>query len=136
VSEQRTQRGSAVSSAALYERLGGHAELGPAVEIFYRRVLDDAAVAGYFRGVDLPRLIAHQKAFLTTVLGGSSVFTGRQLRDVHQPLAITDEAFDAVVEHLIGTLRDLGTPAGLASEVQGELERFRVEVVRPRPARP
>jgi hemoglobin len=136
VTDESTSRSEPVPGSDLYERLGGQPRLGPAVELFYRRVLEDPAVAGYFASVDLPRLIAHQKAFLTTVLGGPAVFTGRQLRTAHQPLSISDQAYDIVVDHLIGTLRDLGTAPELAVEVQERLEQFRAEVVKQPSGRP
>jgi hemoglobin len=123
-------------TSSLYERLGGQATIGPAVEVFYRRVLADPDVAGYFSGVDMPRLIAHQKAFLSTVLGGPAVFTGRQLREAHRPFDITDRAYDVVVDHLIATLRDLGAAPGLTAAVQEQLERLRGDIVTPRSERP
>jgi hemoglobin len=118
-------------SGSLYERLGGRETLEPAVDLFYRRLLDDWEVAGYFAGVDVERLVAHQKAFLTSVLGGPSMFSGRHLREAHAHLGITDRVYDVVLEHLLAALRDLGAAPELTVEVFARLEGFRGDVVAP-----
>jgi hemoglobin len=97
------------TQTTLYERLGGSAAIDAATEVFYRKVLADPLLAGYFDDVDMDRQIAKQAAFLTMALGGPSAYTGRDLRTAHAPLdGIGDEHVDRVLEHLAQTLRELG----------------------------
>jgi hemoglobin len=118
-----------VSADSLYNRIGGEAIVRPAVALFYQRVLDDPELSGYFTGVDLGRLRAHQRAFVTAVLGGPELFAGRPLEIAHRGLAITDSSFEAMVDHLVAALRDLGVSERLAADVVGKLESFRSRVV-------
>jgi len=120
-----------MSAPSLYERLGGDAVVTPAVALFYRRVQDDPTLSAYFDGVDMARLRAHQRAFLAAAFGGPAMFAGRPAEVAHRGLGIDDEAFDAMIDHLIGALRDLGLDAGTAAEVAPELEYLRQLVVDP-----
>ncbi len=114
---------------SLYEQLGGNAGMKTAVSVFYSRVLDDNDLSTWFEGVDLSRLRSHQRAFLSAALGGPDLFAGRDLAAAHEGLAITHEAYDAIVEHLASTLHDLGAPDMIVGEVRTRLEALRGQVV-------
>ena len=75
---------------------------------FYDHVMDDELLAHYFAGVDLRRQKAHLRAFLATAVGGPERYEGRDMASAHARLAVTDEAFDHVVGHLVTTLTGLG----------------------------
>lgn len=94
----------------LYERLGGAAAVDAAVDIFYRKVLSDDRIARFFDDVDMPRQIAKQKAFLTMAFGGPNNYSGKDMRNAHARLVkegLDASHFDAVVENLVATLKEL-----------------------------
>ncbi len=96
---------------SLYQQLGGAPAISKAVEIFYRKMLTDERVAGFFDDVDMDRQIARQTGFLTMVLGGPNTYTGRTMREAHAPLlarGLNDSHVDIVIEHLGATLNELG----------------------------
>ena len=104
----------------LYNRLGGEAAVEAAVDIFYRKVLSDPSISGFFDAVDMDEQRNKQKAFLTMVFGGPKKYTGRDLREAHAPLVekgLNDDHFDAVAGHLEATLKVLG----LADELIGKV---------------
>jgi hemoglobin len=112
-----------------YDAVGGSGGVRAAVAVLYQRVLDDPDLAGWFGDVDVPRLKAHQRAFLTLALGGPDLFGGRGLASAHAGLGITDAAFDGVVEHLVLTLHDLGVEGAALDAVRTVLESHRAAVV-------
>jgi hemoglobin len=114
---------------AVYHALGGEAGLRTAVEVFYSRVTGDPELAPYFADIDLDRLRAHQRSFLTAALGGPELFTGRPLEHAHAGLNITDAHFDRLVDHLAATLGDLGADPAAVAEVREHLEGLRSRVV-------
>lgn len=114
---------------SLYEQVGGNDAVKAAVTVFYNRVLADDALATWFEGIDISRLRAHQRAFLAAALGGPELFTGRDLASAHAGMAITNDAFDAIIEHLAVTLGDLGASADIVAEVRVKLEAMRGSVV-------
>lgn len=103
---------------SLFEQLGGTAAIDKAVEVFYRKMLTDERVAGFFDDVDMDRQVGKQRAFLTMVLGGPNQYTGRDMRTSHAHLVkrgLSDVHVDVVIEHLGSTLAELGaTPEQIA----------------------
>jgi hemoglobin len=105
--------------ASLYERLGGEASVDKAVDIFYRKVLSDDLISGFFSSVDMDKQAAKQKAFLTMVFGGPNNYTGKDMREGHKGMGLEEKHFDAVVGHLAGTLTELGVGDADIQEVAG-----------------
>jgi hemoglobin len=107
-------------SASLFDQLGGAAAVDAAVDIFYRKVLSDSSIAGYFDAVDMDAQRAKQKSFLTMVFGGPHSYTGKDMRTAHAGLVqrgLNDAHFDAVAGHLQATLAQLSVPAELMAQV-------------------
>lgn len=117
--------------ASLYDQLGGAAAIDKAVEVFYRKMLQDERVADYFDDVDMDRQMAKQRGFLTMVLGGPNQYTGRDMRTAHAHLVkrgLSDLHVDVVIEHLGATLAELGASAeqigqvaAIANSVRGDV---------------
>lgn len=96
--------------ASLYERLGGEAAVDAAVDIFYRKVLTDDRVNGFFGDVDMDAQIAKQKGFLTMVFGGPNNYSGKDMRVGHKHLVengLNDSHVDTIIELLGETLKEL-----------------------------
>jgi hemoglobin len=113
----------------LYDRLGGEAAVAAAVDLFYQKVLADDRIAGFFTSVDMKSQAAKQRAFMTLAFGGPGHYSGKQMRAAHADLELTDLHFDAVAEHLAGTLNELGVPADMVAEVMSTVETTRADVL-------
>lgn len=120
---------SAVATPTLYERLGAENAIRAAVDEFYVRVIADPSLVGYFATTDLTSLRRHQVAMLSQATGGPREYTGAEMGRAHAGLAITDEAFTAVVGHLVGTLQDLGVQQPEVDEVVAALAPLRSVIV-------
>ncbi len=94
--------------STLYDRLGGEPAVDAAVDIFYEKILADERINMFFDGLDMVAQARKQKNFLTMVFGGPNDYTGKDMRNGHAHLGINDEHFDAVVENLANTLKELG----------------------------
>ncbi|HEY2285144.1 MAG TPA: group 1 truncated hemoglobin [Streptosporangiaceae bacterium] len=118
------------TQTSLFERIGGAPAVTAAAELFYRKVLADPALAGYFDDVDLDGQVAKQAAFLTMALGGPHAYTGRDLRTAHAPLAgLTDEHVDLVVVYLAQTLSELGVAAADVAAAGAVAESVRDDIL-------
>ncbi|MBC6907246.1 group 1 truncated hemoglobin [Saccharophagus sp. K07] len=102
---------------SLYERIGGEPAVDAAVDIFYRKVLADDRICHFFDTVDMDKQAAKQKAFLTMVFGGPNHYSGKDLREGHKHMALTEIHFDAVIENLAATLQELGVAAEDIQEI-------------------
>lgn len=124
-----------IERMSIYEEIGGAPALAAAVDVFYAKVLADPELAGYFEGVDLGRLKAHQRSFLAAAVGGSEIYAGRPMKEVHAPLAVTQKHFDRVVGHLVDTLTELSVPAETIGEIGSKLIPLQEQIVTPAAAR-
>jgi hemoglobin len=114
-----------------YARIGGGPAIRTAVDRFYRLVLDDPELAPYFADVDLARLKRHQAQLLSSVLGGSEEYTGRDLAAAHLGRGITGAHYAKVVDHLVGVLRELDAPADVIEAVAQTVGGVRDQIVDP-----
>ncbi len=117
---------------SLYEDIGGEGAVNAAVDIFYRKVLKDDRIKRFFDDVDMARQAAKQKAFLTMAFGGPNNYTGEDMRKGHAHLVargLNDSHFDAVVEDLGATLKELNVPDNLIAQVAAIAESTRNDVL-------
>lgn len=120
------------TTASLFEQLGGEAAVDAAVDIFYRKVLEDYRINRYFNNVDMEQQAAKQKAFLTMAFGGPNNYTGQDMRNAHARLVkmgLDDSHFDAVMENLTATLKELNVPENLIAQVDALAETTRNDVL-------
>ena len=116
----------------LYEDIGGAAAVNAAVDIFYAKVLKDDRISRYFTGVNMATQAAKQKAFLTVAFGGPNNYTGLHMRKGHAHLVrqgLDDSHFDAVVEDLGATLKELKVPEHLMAKVMEIAQATRNDVL-------
>ena len=107
-------------SDSLYEKLGGEAAVASAVNIFYRKVLQDKSIEQFFDNTDMAKQMTKQKSFLTMAFGGPNSYTGKDMRDAHAPLVakgLNEAHFTAVAGHLQTTLEEMGVADDLVAEV-------------------
>jgi hemoglobin len=103
--------------ASVFEQIGGTAAVDAAVDVFYRRVLNDPVISHFFDSVDMDRQIGKQKAFLTMAFGGPNNYSGKDMRNAHKHMNLTEQHFGAVAGHLQGTLEELNVPQNLIDDV-------------------
>mmetsp|Transcript_23636 Transcript_23636/g.51854 ORF Transcript_23636/g.51854 Transcript_23636/m.51854 type:complete len:139 (+) Transcript_23636:224-640(+) len=110
----------AETKASLYERLGGAAAIEAAVDIFYKKVLDDTTLSPFFEGIPMDKQRSKQVKFLTYAFGGDTKYNGRTLAAAHKNLIINKglnlSHFDSVAGHLVATLKELSVPQELIDE--------------------
>jgi hemoglobin len=105
---------------SLFERIGGEGAVMAAVDLFYKKVMDDPLVAPFFSELDLPAQVRKQMSFIGWAFGSGKAHSGRDLGEAHARLVrergLSDVHFDAVAGHLDASLRELGVPDDLVNE--------------------
>jgi hemoglobin len=93
-----------------------------AVERFYEKVLADPRTRPFFEGLPIALQTQKQVAFMAWAFGGPAEYKGRDLREAHAKLVqqkgLSDAQFDAVVQLLEETLRELGVTEDLVIEAR------------------
>jgi hemoglobin len=121
----------------LFDRIGGTGAVKAAVDVFYAKVLADGRIAHFFDGIDIKAQRAKQLAFLIMAFGGPRAYSGVDMRRAHAQLVhngLNDRHFDAVVENLAATLKELGVGAREIAEVADIAESVRDDVLGREPA--
>jgi hemoglobin len=99
------------AEVSIYEAIGGEPALVAVVDDFYVRVLADPQLAGFFAGVNMPKLKGRQVEFFAAALGGPDDYRGVGMREVHAGRGISQADFDRVAFHLAAALAAAGVPA-------------------------
>lgn len=90
----------------LYVKYGSRLTSGMA-ECFYDRVVVDPELAHFFEGINMDALSEHLADFLTVLTGGPNLYKGRDLREAHKGLNITDADFNRLMTHVAAAAEEL-----------------------------
>ena len=67
----------------LYDLIGGKQTVWAATDSFYRRVLADDTLRPFFKSTDMAQLRSRQSMFISMLLGGRIVYTGKDIHAAH-----------------------------------------------------
>lgn len=118
---------------SLYQRIGGKEAISAAVDLFYKKVLADPSVNGFFEGVNMKKQARKQKAFVSAALGGPEPWGGKDMKKAHKEMGIQKAHFDAIGGHLKAALEELNVKKELIDEVLAVVETTRKDIVEPKP---
>jgi hemoglobin len=116
----------------LYETIGGKRTIWAATDAFYRRVLEDRSLRHFFDSTDMDHLRARQSMFVSMLLGGRVVYTGKEIGAAHagaRTEGLTDQHFDAFLNHFRAALDEVGVKPEKVDEVMKLLEAQRSTVL-------
>lgn len=100
---------SAAKEKTLYDNLGKKKGITAVVDDFVGRVAADSRINSYFKATAAdPKRMAMFKANLVDQIcqasGGPCKYTGKNMKDAHAGMGITDADFNALVEDLVAAL--------------------------------
>lgn len=117
------------AEVSVYDAIGGEAALTAVVDDFYARVLADPGIAGFFAGVNMPRLKGRQVEFFAAALGGPQAYTGPTMREAHRGHGIGQRHFDLVAGHLSAALLAAGVPGETADQIMSVVAPLAKDIV-------
>ncbi|KAL4492064.1 hypothetical protein ABPG72_008485 [Tetrahymena utriculariae] len=109
----------------VYEKLGGQAAMHAAVPLFYKKVLADDRVKHYFKNTNMEHQAKQQEDFLTMLLGGPNHYKGKNMAEAHKGMNLQDSHFNAIIENLAATLKELGVSDQIIGEAAKVIEHTR-----------
>jgi hemoglobin len=116
----------------LYDLIGGGPRIWAATDSFYRRVLEDERLRQFFHSSDMAHLREQQSMFISMLLGGRVVYTGKKIGAVHasaRAKGLTDKHFDAFLMHFRAALDEVGVKPDKTEKVMKLLEAHRDSVL-------
>ncbi len=109
----RVSLAQAAKEKSLYERLGGYDAIAAVVDDFVGRLVQDPQFARFFTGFSVDskkRIRQHIVDQFCAAAGGPCLYTGREMRTVHQGLGITEADWNAAAKHLVASLDKFKVP--------------------------
>lgn len=116
-------------SQTLFDKYGGDATVDALVTKFYEGVLANDTIKHFFENTDMAKLKNHQKAFVALALGSPNPYTGRNMKEAHAGMGLTDDHFDAVVDELTEAMDSLGVSEDDITTVIGNIEKLRGDII-------
>jgi hemoglobin len=104
-------------SPQLYEQLGERAGIADIVEDLLYLIVEDDRINEHFAGVDIEQFHTNLTDQLCSLSGGPCTYTGREMRESHADMNITDTEFNALAENLILAMEK----NGVATSAQNRL---------------
>lgn len=119
----------APNDAALYQQLGGVANITAFTDKTIARAAQDPRTRRSFEGVRLATLQKSIAAQICAVADGPCVYDGATMRDSHADLAITGSEFDALVQMLREEMDAADVGTGAKNELLRRLAPMRRDIV-------
>jgi hemoglobin len=116
----------------LYETIGGSDTVEAAIGSFYRRVLEDENLRRFFHSTDMAHLRSGQSMFISMLLGGRVVYTGKDINAAHahaRAQGLTGEHLDVFLKHFRAAIDEVGVAPDKAEKVMRLLEAQRDSVL-------
>jgi len=133
---------------SLFERLGGEQGIAALVDDFTPRMLQDPRVNWDRTGVDKPGLLKsgpaitwkptpqnvstlkkHMVQFISLATGGPSRYEGKEMKQAHADMKITNSEFDAAIGDIKASLDKLKVPDQEQKELLAIIESTRPQIV-------
>jgi hemoglobin len=118
------------SSKSLYDRLGGVDAIKAVIKDFVEeQVAKDARINARFANADLPKLQDSLTNQVCEATGGPCKYAGKNMKEAHTGMGITDVEFGALVEDLKKSLAKFNVPQAEQDELIGALAGMHDDIV-------
>jgi hemoglobin len=118
------------SSKSLYDRLGGVDNIKIVIKDFVEeQVAKDARINARFANADLPKLQDSLTNQVCEATGGPCKYAGKNMKEAHAGMGITDVEFNALVEDLKKSLAKFNVPQAEQDELIGALAGMHDDIV-------
>ena len=131
---QRLPAAAAVDTAAaapksLYDRLGGKEAITVVIDDFVANVAADKRINARFAKTNIPHLKQMLVDQVCSATGGPCTYTGKNMKDAHKGMKITDADFNALVEDLTQSLDKHNVGAQEKTELLTALGSMKGDIV-------
>jgi len=106
---------------SLYQQLGELEGIANVVEDLLYLIVEDERINQQFKGMDVAQFHRNLTDQLCELSGGPCAYTGREMRELHSDMAITDTQFNALAENLILAMEKNDIPTGAQNRLIKQL---------------
>ncbi|MBL3823634.1 MULTISPECIES: group I truncated hemoglobin [Marinobacter] len=106
---------------SLYQQLGEREGIANVVEDLLYLIVEDERINQQFKGMDVAQFHRNLTDQLCELSGGPCAYSGREMRELHADMAITDTQFNALAENLILAMEQNDIPTGAQNRLIKQL---------------
>jgi hemoglobin len=106
---------------SLYQQLGEREGIENVVEDLLYLIVEDERINQQFKGMDVAQFHQNLTDQLCELSGGPCSYTGREMRELHSDMDITDTQFNALAENLILAMEQNDIPTGAQNRLIKQL---------------
>ena len=120
---------SASAAGSLFLRLGGMDAITAVIDDFVANVAADTRINKRFAKTDIPHLKQMLVEQVCQATGGPCTYTGKNMRDAHKGMKITEAEFNALVEDLTKSLDKFSVKEQEKTELLTALGGMKADIV-------
>ena len=120
---------TAAADSSLYTRLGGKEAITAVIDDFVANVAADKRINARFANANIPHLKQMLVDQVCQASGGPCTYTGKNMREAHQGMKITEADFNALVEDLTKSLDKFKVAEREKNELLGALGGMKGDIV-------
>jgi hemoglobin len=120
---------TAAADSSLYTRLGGKDAITAVIDDFVANVAADKRINARFANANIPHLKQMLVDQVCQASGGPCTYTGKNMREAHQGMKITEADFNALVEDLTKSLDKFKVPEREKTELLTALGGMKGDIV-------
>lgn len=106
---------------SLYQQLGEREGIANVVEDLLYLIVEDERINHQFKGIDVVQFHRNLTDQLCQLSGGPCTYTGREMRELHADMAITNTQFNALAENLILAMEENDISTGAQNRLIKQL---------------
>lgn len=119
----------AEGTKSLYDRLGGKGAITAVVDVFVDRLVADRQVGGRFASADVERFKFLNTELVCMATGGPCKYSGKDMKNTHNGMRISEKEFNIVAGHLKVTLKKFKVPKQEQKELLGIIGSLKKDIV-------
>src|SRR5688572_13620580 len=120
---------------SLYDRLGGEKAIAAVIDDFLKNVLADKRINKFFAKADAKKLTKLLNEQVCEATGGPCKYSGKNMKDAHKGMKVSEADFKALVEDLTKALDKHKVPKKEKDELLGALGGMKGDIVEAAPAK-
>jgi hemoglobin len=121
VNAQTTSAESGAPSDAVFQQFGGKAGIGKLIDDFLTIWQADPRINGVLKDADVERLASLLKEQIAQLTGGPAIYSGKDMKTMHESLGLRNADFNAVAEDLQHAMENNGIPSRAQNKLLAKL---------------
>jgi len=114
---------------ATFQGLGGKPGIRNIVATFIPLILADPRIKESFTDIDMKQLALRLEEQFCVLSGGPCVYKGKDMKEIHDGLNITNAQFNALAEDLQIAMEKVGVPARYQNKLVAKLAPMQRDIV-------